>query len=59
MVAEVTAEPAGEIFMKLAADQYGQGRKNPIMTKSGHTIDIELHLHHELPVDDNVPRNAR
>lgn len=46
MAAEVTAKPAGEIFMKIFADMWSQGRRNSIM-KSGHTLDIELHMQRE------------
>lgn len=55
-VAEVTATPTAEIFMKLHIDEWGQGRKNPLYLKSGHTADVELRFHRELPVDAEMPR---
>lgn len=58
-VAEVTATPTAEIFMKLHVDEWGQGRKHPLFMKSGHTQDVELNFQRETPVDAKLPRNSR
>jgi hypothetical protein len=52
LVSEVTAKPAGEIFMKMAEDRK-VGVALP-KTKTGHYIDLELQLHRELPADAQV-----
>jgi hypothetical protein len=56
-VDEITAKPEGEIFMKIAADKYGDGgRRAPFLLKSEHDVAYELHLLRQLQIDaEKVP----
>lgn len=56
MVTEVAAGDPGQVRIHLVVDQYGQGRKNPMTTRSGHTADIELHLQAAKAVDPAASR---
>lgn len=51
MAADITAPPAGEVVMKFSADHYGNIRRHPLTTKSGHTVDMELRLRSVRDVD--------
>lgn len=56
--AELTAKPAGDIFVKFAHDSWLNGRKTPNSVRPGHSGYTELHLYRELPVDAEGPRNT-
>jgi hypothetical protein len=58
MAAAVTVQPAGEISMKFSLDGWVGGRKHPIQTNSGHSVDMELRLRRERRVDLNLSREG-
>jgi hypothetical protein len=46
-VVSLAAEPAGDILMTLASDNYSQGHKVPNLMLRGHSFDADLHFRRE------------
>lgn len=58
VLAEFTAKPAGEIFVKFAHDSWLNGRKTPNSARPGHSGYTELHLDRELFGEAEARREA-
>lgn len=49
MADEITARPSGEIFVKMAEDDWLQGIRAPVLLRSGHSLELEMNLNREPP----------